>query len=107
QAMGRLRGMRPDVLVVMASVVWLLGRTAVKNGALAFLGAVVVAFYLWRGHELALLLGSGIVGVLISRPRFELPARVGAVLWLAPVAAGAALASPWAVGLFFLKIGCV
>lgn len=107
QAQGALSGIKPAVLAVVAAAVWRLGRTAVKNGALALLGAVVVALYLWRGHELSLLLGSGIVGVLISRPRPAPPARMSALLWLAPAAVGASPASPWAVGLFFLKMGCV
>jgi chromate transporter len=108
QARGVLSGIKPAVLAIIAAAVWRLGRTAVKNGALAFLGAAVLALDLWRGQAILLLLGSGIIGALLSRPRSSPAVRAGAFLWLAPSAAsGAALASPWAVGLFFLKIGCV
>src|SRR2546430_12295600 len=47
-------------------------------------------------------------GVLPSRPPASPASRTRALLWLAPaVTAGALTASPWAMGLFFLKIGCV
>jgi len=75
----------------------------------ALLGAVALALYLWRGDPLALLLGSGGVGVLLARPRRR-AATHAALLWLAPVAtpaAAAAGATPWGLGLFFLKIGSV
>jgi chromate transporter len=112
-----LAGVKPAVLAIIAAAVWKLGRTAFKSAPLALLGAAVLGVYLWRGQELALLLGSGVAGMAITRPRPPVspaPAdgggtpRAGAgFLWLAPAAATAAAATPWAIGLYFLKIGSV
>src|SRR5439155_13659331 len=55
-AQGVLSGIKPAVIAVIAAAVWRLGRTAMKTGALAWLGGVVLALYLWRGQALALLL---------------------------------------------------
>ena len=109
QAQAVLIGIKPAVLAIIAAAIGRLGRGAVKSAPLALLGAVALALYLWRGDPLALLLGSGGVGVLLARPRRR-AATHAALLWLAPVAtpaAAAAGATPWGLGLFFLKIGSV
>src|SRR6266516_2527351 len=106
QAQAVLIGIKPAVLAIIAAAIGRLGRGAVKSAPLALLGAVALALYLWRGDPLALLLGSGGVGVLLARPRRR-AATHAALLWLAPVAtpaAAAAGATPWGLGLFFLKI---
>jgi chromate transporter len=114
-ATGLLFGVKPAVLAIIAAAVWKLGRAAVKNTLLALLGAAVLGLYLWIGQELALLLGSGALGVALARRSSPPPAPpagaapgAACLLWLAPAAvAGATPATPWAVGLYFLKIGSV
>src|SRR5207245_657661 len=76
QAQGVLAGIKPAGLAIILAAVWRLGRSAVKHLPLALLGAVVVAVYLWRGQALALLLGSGAVGVLLSRASRQTAARM-------------------------------
>lgn len=66
-AQSVMAGIKPAVLAIIAAAVWQLGRKAVKNTALALLGAAVLAIYLWQGRELVLLLGSGMLGILLAR----------------------------------------
>jgi chromate transporter len=127
QAQGVLAGIKPAVLAIIAAAVWKLGRGAAKTVPLGLLGAGVIVLYHWQGQELALLLGSGVAGILLARsaplppntgestdsvPPQDAgeggPAGAAALFWLAPgAAAGAATATPWAIGLYFLKIGSV
>jgi chromate transporter len=69
-AQGVMAGIKPAVLAIIAAAVWQLGRKAVKNTVLALLGAAVLGLYLWQGHELALLLGSGVLGILLGRTQW-------------------------------------
>jgi chromate transporter len=107
QAAGLLAGMKPAVLAVIAAAIWKLGRGAAKNVPLTILGFGVFGLYLWRGDELALLLGSGVVGILLARARPPAVPRV-ALIWLSLAAPLAVVtATPWRLGLYFLKIGSV
>ncbi len=113
QAAPFLRGVQPVVLAVLVAVVWRLGRTAVKNGTLAVVGAAVLAASLVGLNELAALFGGGILGMLALR-RGKRGAGTAALLTLgaggaAQAAGGAAAAGGavglWPLGLFFLKVG--
>jgi chromate transporter len=107
QAAGLLAGIKPAVLAIIAAAVWKLGRGAAKNAPLVALGVGVLSLYLWQGNELTLLLGSGVAGILLARPRLPV-VPPAALLWLslaAPLAT--ATATPWRIGLYFLKIGSV
>ncbi len=66
-AAGVLAGIKPAVVAIIAAAVWKLGRAAAKRRPLALLGVVVLGLYLWQGQELALLLGSGLLGMIFSR----------------------------------------
>lgn len=113
-----LRGIKPVVLAVVLQAVWNLGRTAVKDAALAVIGAAVFVLYLLGFNELALLFGGALTGAAVrwlvshSRGGDGGSANVGLLgLLLTAPASLAAAADPaiaysgWRLFLTFLKIG--
>jgi chromate transporter len=58
-------GIKPVVLAIILSAVWKLGRKALKNGALALLGALVLAAVLLGADEVLVLLIGGTLGMLV------------------------------------------
>jgi chromate transporter len=115
-AHGFLFGVKPAVLAIIAVAIVKLARTAVRRADLALLGLLVGALYLLGVSEIALLIGSGVAGILLARwrpARAALPPALAGLLLpaAAPPAsaatAAAGSASAGAVGLYFLKIGSV
>jgi chromate transporter len=114
-AQGLLFGMKPAVLAIIGAAIWKLGRTATRTAGLALLGLFVFALYLLGVSEIALLIGSGALGIALGRWRRARGLGTAALAGLlvpaagAPIAAAGAAAPPsaWAVGLYFLKIGSV
>ncbi|MGZ8599118.1 MAG: chromate efflux transporter [Actinomycetota bacterium] len=107
-----LYGVAPVVIAIVANALWRLGRTAVKDAALALVGIAVVALYLADVNELLLLFGAGLVVMLARNARPAGGWRAGAVApWLAPTMLAAAATSVDAsyARLFatFAKIGAV
>ncbi|MGZ8585981.1 MAG: chromate efflux transporter [Actinomycetota bacterium] len=107
-----LYGVAPVVIAIVANALWRLGRTAVKDAALALVGIAVVALYLAGVNELLLLFGAGLVVMLARNARPAGGWRAGAVApWLAPTMLAAAATSVDAsyARLFatFAKIGAV
>ncbi|MGZ8636191.1 MAG: chromate efflux transporter [Actinomycetota bacterium] len=107
-----LYGVAPVVIAIVANALWRLGRTAVKDAALALVGIAVVALYLAGVNELLLLFGAGLVVMLARNARRAGGWRAGAVSpWLAPTMLAAAATSVDAsyARLFatFAKIGAV
>ncbi|MGZ8611470.1 MAG: chromate efflux transporter [Actinomycetota bacterium] len=107
-----LYGVAPVVIAIVANALWRLGRTAVKDAALALVGIAVVALYLAGVNELLLLFGAGLVVMLARNARRAGGWRAGAVApWLAPTMLAAAATSVDAsyARLFatFAKIGAV
>lgn len=111
-----LYGVKPVVIAVIVSAVWMLGRTAVRTPGLTVLGVGVVALSLAGVNELVLLFGAGaIASVLHNRERITgrisgavsivpiLPAAVGSGMLVA--AATTMPYSPWQLFLLFLRIG--
>ena len=115
QVSSFLYGVKPVITVIVFQALWRLGRSAIKSRALAALTAAAVASSALDVHELVVLLGGGLLGMVAIRWRGwkrDLPA---ALPWkvATPVAAaalaGAAVApfSLTALFLFFLKVGSV
>ena len=124
-----LLGIKPAVVAIIAVSVWRLGKKACKTWSLGAVGAAVLAASLLQVNEVAALLLGGVAGMLWlripqavrSRREKMVPVVAGAWLgqWLvektgvllAAIAgaggAGAASASLWKLGLFFLKVGAV
>lgn len=107
QARWLLYGVKPVILAIVFQAIWGLAPLAARSWPLRFLGVAAVAASALGVHELAVLLGSGLLVVamraaLDRRP----PAPVAAFAPLLPLAAGAAgLASAGGVtlnGIFWL-----
>jgi len=116
-----LAGAKPAVLAVILVAVLRLGRTALKSGHLAAVGAAVLAGAMAGLNEVLLLFAGGLAGMLwlahgsaSTAPPPASPALAivpwgisSRVLATGAAAGAAAGVSLWALGLFFLKVGAV
>jgi len=135
QTAALLAGIKPAVIAVIAIAIWRLGRTAVKDVALAALAGLALSAFFLSLNPIAILLGGGVVGMLARRamgPRSTAAGFVAPMLmrrdiilnaagrsWptflrsagaVAVVSAAVPLAarpSLRGIGLFFLKVGAV
>jgi chromate transporter len=135
QAGSILAGIKPAVVAVIALAISRLGKAAVRDSALAALGALALGAFFWGLNPIAILFGFGLLGMvarrleqrrqdLLSRGRklagllassIKFQTGVSAKLaGLLAVASSAAVALPLAssvslkeIGLFFLKVGSV
>lgn len=102
-----LFGIKPAVLAIIASAVWKLGKKAVKTWELAVLGILVLIAAFLGVHEIAALLGAGILGTVY----YTLKAKVNevAVVLPLPLLVGSLLSKTTAVKVFltFLKVGAI
>lgn len=109
-----LYGIKPAVLAVILGAMWRLGKNAMKEWRLSFLGFAVMLVSLTEFSGILALIGGGLVGMFWLRmARRDLNAAVfvplaGTGLSML-VGSGAASGGPtlWALGLFFLKIGAI
>jgi len=131
EATWLLYGVKPVIIVIVAKALWDLGRTAMKDSALAATGVAAFALYLLGINEILVLLGGGVIVMAwrnrkrktvpgqerpqVSRPRHRIlaPATLAVVALLVAVT-GIALfpvgpGPPALETLFltFLKIGSV
>ena len=115
QAEALLYGIKPAVIAVILSAVWRLGKTAAKGPFLIGIGLLVMLLVLFGINEIIALLGGGIIGILWQ---FGSRLRKGRMLFgfawlpssnlaLTVTAAPSSSVTLSALGLFFLKIGCV
>ena len=115
QAEALLYGIKPAVIAVILSAVWRLGKTAAKGPFLIGIGFLVMLLVLLGVNEIIALLGGGIVGILWQLgSRLRKGKMLLGLAWLpstnlalAVTAAPSAPVTLSALGLFFLKIGCV
>ena len=115
QVSSFLYGVKPVITVIVFQALWRLGRSAIKSRALAALTAAAVASSALGVHELVVLLGGGLLGMVAVRWRgwkLDLPAALPwkvATPMVTAALAGAAVApfSLTALFLFFLKVGSV
>ena len=115
QAEALLYGIKPAVIAVILSAVWRLGKTAAKGPFLIGIGFLVMLLVLLGINEIIALLGGGIVGILWQLgSRLRKGKMLLGLAWLpstnlalAATAAPSAPVTLSALGLFFLKIGCV
>lgn len=107
-----LYGVKPVVLAIVVQAMVTLLPKAARTNPLRLVGVVAVLLVLFGIHELAVLLGAGLVTALLARVPASGP-RSGASLQLAPIAAvslgSGAAASVTAKALFwvFFKTGAV
>jgi chromate transporter len=112
-AAAALYGITPVIIAIVASALWALGRTAVKNALLAAVGLAVLALALAGVNVLLLLLGGGVLVMLVRSARGRAAAMVALATLGAPgIALGQAAQGKVAVSLgtlflTFLKIGAV
>ena len=109
QAAAVLYGVKPVVIAVVAQALWSLARTAVKTTFLAAVGLAATAVNLLGGHEIALLMGAGVLVALARRGPRDLFASLATPVATAPAAA-AAIGATFSLGalfLFFMKVGAV
>ena len=113
---GLLYGAKPVVIAIVAQALWSLGRTAVKNTALAMLGIVVAAAATAGVHELVVLAAAGAVMVVpgVAKRGLRTATRVvivsaasGATATAAGAAAATASFGLWPLFLVFAKAGAV
>lgn len=130
-----LGGIKPAVIAVIALAIWRLGKTAMKNVALAVLAAVALAAFLLGLNPIAILFGGGVLGMFARQLRRPNPAGallippttplriyashlkngigriltapLGAVFALSTTTVPAGIPKLWRIGLFFLKVGAV
>ena len=124
-----LLGIKPAVLAIIAVSVWRLGNRACKTWSLGIIGGGVLVASLLQVNEVAALLLGGVAGMLWLRLPRVVRSRRGKILpilaiswlgqWLGAKSqillaamagaggAGAASATLWKLGLFFLKVGAV
>ena len=108
-----LYGIKPVMIAVVAQALWGLSRTAVRGPILAVVGVAVLALYLLRFNEIALLVAGGIAITLLSLMRGQRGSgSVGvlALLGSAIVAPLVATIVPYSLGILFLtflKIGSI
>ncbi|MFT5750759.1 MAG: chromate transporter [Flavobacteriales bacterium] len=102
-----LFGIKPAVLAIIASAVWKLGKKAVKTWELGVLGILVLIAAFLGVHEIAALLGAGIIGTLY----YTLKAKVNAaaVVLPLPLLLGSLLSKTPVLKVFltFLKVGAI
>jgi chromate transporter len=61
-----LYGVKPVVIAIIAHALWNLGRKAVKNALLAFVGLAVIILYFFQANELLLLFAGGLAVMLVA-----------------------------------------
>jgi chromate transporter len=123
QTVSVLAGIKPAVVSVIATAIWRLGKTSIKDIALGVLGLLSLAAFFLRVNPIIILLGGGALGMLARRSvqpigtaSLFLPLmRRSSLTLFKPAAAITALVTGSVVirpsiariGLFFLKVGAV
>jgi chromate transporter len=109
QIAGVLWGVKPVIVVLIASAVWSLWKTALKSRELMVIAAIVLGLAAVKVPTLALLIGTGVAWIVANRFG-QNPAR-GSVATLALGVAGtsatAAAITLGGVFVYFLKIGAL
>jgi chromate transporter len=103
---GVLVAVKPVVIAIIVQAFWTLSKTAVKSWWLGIIGILGAVGYVYRLHELLILVGAAL---LASVPLWS---KRAAVLWIAAVPVAASATGPVPVTLTrlfltFLKIGSV
>jgi chromate transporter len=98
QAEGLLYGVRPVIVALLGQAMWSLGKAAIRTRLHALLGILAAAAFALGVHELAVLLGAGLLTLVAARGWQPKPSALGA----APLAPGLG-----AILLVFLKLGAV
>ncbi len=128
QVQGLLMGVKPVIIAVIAQAVWRLARSACKDAGLIAVGVLSVAASMLGVHELLVLAGAGVLGLVLNMvrrppvqpgtavksigvPGLGLGWGIGAASGAAGIAGtGAVIAAPFsplALFLFFVKVGSV
>ncbi len=113
-----VHGIKPAVLAVIASAILKLGKKAVKNTQLAFLGIIVILLSIFTDiNEVFILLGAGIIGAILffslsknnseNHGSFPLLAFFLNSKTVATLGVTATATSSLKIFLIFLKVGAV
>jgi chromate transporter len=96
QAAGLLYGIKPVVMSIVATALWVLGRKAVRTVTLAIVGALALMLVAGGAHELAVLAGAGVVMALtrLGRSKATLSRALTIIAAVSAAAAGATAAEP-------------
>jgi chromate transporter len=108
QVAGLLFGIKPVVVALVAQAVWNLGKTALRNVALAALALSVVLLAIVRVHAVWLLIGAGLLWMTLREGKRLAGNRAALGVWfgLGSSTMGGAL-GVLPVFFYFLKIGAV
>jgi chromate transporter len=115
QVAGLTYGIKPIVVAIVVQALWRLGRSSIRSRLVAIVGLAAVVLTALGVHELAVLLGSGLVVVLVRelmrrRRGPKLPTAFFGAGALPLASATATVATPlglWPLFLFFLKVGSI
>src|SRR5690606_13454881 len=69
QVQGLLMGVKPVIIAVIAQAVWRLARSACKDAGLIAVGVLSVAASMLGVHELLVLAGAGVLGLVLNMVR--------------------------------------
>jgi chromate transporter len=108
QVAGLLFGIKPVVVALVAQAVWNLGKTALRNVALAALAVSVVLLAMVGVHAVWLLIGAGVLWMTLREGKRLVRSRAALCAWfgLGSGTMGGAL-GVLPVFFYFLKIGAV
>jgi chromate transporter len=123
QTASVLAGIKPAVIALIAIAIWRLGKTALKGGGLAILGAAALAASSLGVNPILILFGGGLIGM--AARRFTV-ADSSAVVLIPPIFSGTSVSrlqllaatalttgvfavrpSLVRIGLFFLEVGAM
>ncbi|MEG3435709.1 chromate efflux transporter [Pannus brasiliensis CCIBt3594] len=102
-------GIKPIVIAVIFQALWRLGKKAVKNSQLLFIGLGVIGLLVLGLNEIVALLLGGLIGMLVIQRFATFPLLIAGGSGLVSVAPSTVVDPPTlaGLGLFFLKVGSV
>lgn len=102
-------GIKPIVIAVIFQALWRLGKKAIKNRQLLFIGLGVIGLLVLGFNEIVALLLGGSIGMLVLRRFATFPLLIASGSGLVSVAPSTVANPPTlaGLGLFFLKVGSV
>lgn len=102
-------GIKPAVLVIIASAIFKLGKKAIKRKELLILGVLVLVASLSGVNEITALLSAGLIGVLYNSLYTKFKSRLNSLSPLSIAAIGSSIFKISSTKLFlvFLKVGAI
>lgn len=110
EATALFYGVKPVVIAIIVQALWFLGRQAMKTSRLIVLGVLVLTLYFRGLNEIALLLGSGLLLLMLKLIHQSRGIKSVGLLIPFTFSSLAVVAQPFTLGILFLtflKIGSV